>query len=663
MKSFTVFTLILIFAGLSFAQEKYSGKNEKSSYRSQQVLKTNYVGRHSYDVLNYKLFMDWYNVLAGQSLRYNGIMQVTFRPDLVSPLDSIRLDNDPLHLRVDSAFANGQNLPLNSSNGKLTVFLDKPYSSGDTGVVTLYYHVNNPGTANSDQQKGFYLYYAGEQPTAGYTVPHTVAYTMSEPSDARYWMPCYDDPSDKALSEISVRVPKGFVAASNGTLVNTTDNHDGSVTFNWAEGYPIATYLMCATAAQFSVEQSNYVESSGVSSMPVQYYVYPEDSSAAVSNSECNIDSVVSMIKFYASIYGEYPFEKYGMTGIEPFKYGGMEHQTITTLNRRYEFSRRVVAHELAHQWWGDMVTLGTWNDIWLNESFATYSEAMQLQHLSPSEFENEMQSYASGYFLEDSTIRYPIYAPPPGYLFGLAEYYKGAWVLHMLRNTVGDSTFFAIFKNYRSDFEYGNAVTSDFINVVNQTSRTDMNWFFNEWIYGQGYPVYSYTYRTSGNSLIFYLKQEQTNAPIFKMPVQFAVYSGGKQAIFSFVDSLQLQTATFSYLSPIDSLEFDPNDLILKKTVAWGDSTIPFTSLYLSNYPNPFSLTTQIVYTIPVGSKVRFDFYDVLGRKVRAIDEGYQNAGTYHIPLDGRQLASGAYICRMNTDFGSKTIKILLEK
>ena len=623
-----------------------------------------YTAHHAYDVLDYKLFMDWYAALKNLSTSYDGVMQVTFKADSTSPIGSIDLDYGPQYLFVDSAYSGSQRVTLSSSNGIVRVSLTREYSYGDTGVVTLYYHVNNPGVANSGKQRGFYLYYSGEQvPTE--TVPHTLAYTMSEPSDARYWMPCYDDPSDKALCQISIRVPDGFVAASNGTLVSKVDNGDGSTTFNWSEDYPVSTYLMCATAARFAVIQRTYLENDSVS-IPVQYYVYPEDSAAAVSNGECNIDTVISMIRFYSSLYGPYPFDKYGMTGIEPFYYGGMEHQTITTLRRSYEFNRRVVAHELAHQWWGDMVTLGTWKDIWLNESFATYSELMQLQHLNQAAFEDELNFYASQFFAEDSTIRYPIYAPPPGYIFGLAEYYKGAWVLHMLRNVVGDSTFFAIFRAYRSAFAYGNAVTSDFINVVNQVTHSNMNWFFDEWIYGQGYPVYAFTTRTTGDSLDFYLKQEQINAPIFKMPVEFAVYSGGQETTFRFVDSLESQSASFVYQMAADSVVLDPGNKIMKQTVAWSGPITPESqprAFSCVSYPNPFSTTTKIQYFIGSDSKVSFDLYDVLGREVESIDQGYRIAGSYTFVLSGKELASGAYLVRMNTDFGSKTLKIVVEK
>ncbi len=665
--------ILLVLSSFAFARQELSRRYADFRYSAENVPAPASTILHSYDVLNYKLYMDWYDILSHRDTIFNGKMEITFRPSLEFPLDSIRLDNDPTYLAVDSAFEDGVSLRMSSAAGKLAVVLSTPLYAGDSATVDLYYHVTDPGVApNPDSlQRGLYLYYEGKPPSnpSSTSVPHTIAYTMSEPSDARYWMPCYDDPSDKAFCEISVRVPDGFVAASNGTLDSTIDNGDGSTTFYWSEDYPIATYLMCATAGPFSVIKKT-ADIDG-KMIPVEYYVYPEDSSQAVSNGECDIDSVVSMIEFYTSIYGDYPFDKYGMTGIQPFRYGGMEHQTITTLNRGYEFSRRVVAHELAHQWWGDMVTLGTWKDIWLNESFATYSEAMQLQHTSETSFEDEMNFYASQFFIEDSTQkRYAIYAPPSGYIFGLAEYYKGAWVLHMLRNIVGDTTFFDIFRRYRADYEYGNAVTSDFVSIVDTVTNTDMRWFFNEWINYPGYPVYTKSYSQVGDSLSVTINQIQADGvPIFRMPMTIAIYSGGQRTLLNFTDSLEVQTFRTYFQGKVDSVVLDPFNKILARfpgqslTDVGSIDKSPETYSLLQNYPNPFNGMTKVVYHLSSPGLVSLELYDVLGRKIETLVHGFQPSGLHEVSLNAGTLASGVYICRLTTPNSRMTTKIVLEK
>ena len=636
------------------------------------VLSASDIALHAYNVVNYDLHMDWYDALSGKAHGFSGKMEVSFVPSLSNPLDSIHLDCNPAYLHVDSVFSGVARLGTSLSGEKLTVFLSAPLIGIDTGTVAIYYHETDPGIAPAPDslQRGFYLYYAGENTVGPNSteVPATVAYTMSEPSDARDWMPCYDKPSDKALCEISVRVPDGYTAASNGLLVGDVNNGDGSVTFSWKESYPVATYLMCATAAHYALIQKN--ANIGGRQIPVQYYVYPQDSLQAVEGSGCNIDSVISMIKFYSSIYAPYPFEKYGMTGVEPFQYGGMEHQTITTLNRSDEFNRRDVAHELAHQWWGDMVTLGTWKDIWLNEGFATYSEAMQLQHDSQRDFENEMDFYASQFFVEDSTqLRYAIYAPPPGYIFGLAEYYKAAWVLNMLRNIVGDSTYFSVMRRYRADYQYRNAVTADFVNVADTVSHSDMSWFFDEWIFDAGYPVYTKSFEQDGDSLALTIRQTQSNAPVFRMPMEVGVWSGGRMTLETVLDSLQSQTFSIYFPARVDSVILDPNNEILARypgqslTSVGQVNVAPATYALLQNYPNPFNDRTEVVYRLPEPGMVSLELYDILGQRIETLVNSFQTSGTHTVALSGAALASGVYLCRLVAPGGRLTTKLVLEK
>ena len=232
-----------------------------------------------------------------------------------------------------------------------------------------------------------------------------------------------------------------------------------------------------------------------------------------------------------------------------------------------------------------------------------------------------------------------------------------------MLRNIMGDSTFFSIFKTYRAQFQFGNAVTADFENVVNQVTRNDMSWFFDEWIFQAGFPVYSCTFKKEGNSLVFYLRQEKTIGPTFRMPVQFAAYFQGQKTIGSFVDSMATQTFTIPFPFQPDSVVFDPDNEIMKQVTTWTDTTFPYSSLSLGSFPNPFNSTTNLSYTIPVGTKVSFEIFDVIGRKVKTVDEGYQEANTYTITFNAHDLASGVYICRMTTGLGNQIIKLLLEK
>jgi len=621
---------------------------------------TSYTSYRSFEVLKYTLHFDWYDILKGNSLSFEAISDILFRPDSSPSLSSLTFDLDSIYLKIDSVVSNGKKLPFTLSRDSIRITLDRIYEKTDTGLIRLYYRVVNPGENSNIPQRGFYLYKQGNG------IYQTVAYTMSEPTDAHRWMPCYDDPSDKALAEVYVRVPDGYVAASNGELVSDSLNNDGSRTFHWRENFPVATYLMSITASKFSIVQSHYIDNAGTN-IPVQYYVYPPDSAAAASGGGVNIDTVVSMISFYASIFGDYPFEKYGMVGIEPFQYGGMEHQTISTLKRSYEFNRMVVAHELAHQWWGDLVTLGTWKDIWLNESFATFSELIQLQHLSKAEYESELRQYADSYFKEDSIARYAMYDPPSKYLFGIAEYYKGAWVLKMLKDILGDSTFFKVLHEYRKKFAYHNATTSDFEAVVNEVAQTNMAWFFDQWIFNPGYPIYSVYPLRVGDSIFLTVTQIQTSAPIFKMPVEIGIYSSGNLSILQFWDSLSVQIFKISPPGSVDSIVIDPHNKLLAKYYAQVTHSVssspPGKYFVLSNYPNPFNGKTNILYFLPRAANIGLDVYDVIGRRVESLESGYREAGLHIIQFDSEGLSSGVYFCKLITSFGNLTIKLVIEK
>lgn len=617
-----------------------------------------YQSYHTFDILKYTLHLDWFDILSGKSLFFPAASEILFRADTSLPF--LTLDADSNYLKIDSVVLYGKKLKFTSYAQDIKICFDKTFGQGDTGLVSLFYRVVNPGENSNVPQVGFYLYKKGPG------VYQTVAYTMSEPTDAHRWMPCHDDPSDKALEEVYVRVPDGYIAASNGELVSDSLGLDSSRTFHWVEHFPVATYLMSITASKFSIVQSYYTNDAGLR-IPVQYYIYPPDSTEAASGNGVNIDTVVSMIRFYASLFGDYPFEKYGMAGIEPFQYGGMEHQTITTIRRSYEFNRMVVAHELAHQWWGDLVTLKTWSDIWLNESFATFSELLHLQHLSQKDYETELQHYRDAYFKEDNVMRYALYDPPPKYLFGIAEYYKGAWVLKMLKDIVGDSIFFKILHEYRNQFAYQNATTHDFVTTVNKVTHTNMEWFFDQWIFKQGYPIYSLKTTRLGDSLSLLITQNQTNAPIFKMPIEIGVYSKDSVYYFLFWDSLNVQTFTILLNGNVDSVVIDPQNKLLAKYYekTTGAMTVLSPNRYfaISNYPNPFNGWTNILYYLPRSTKITLDIYDIIGRKVKSLDEGFHQEGQHLIRFNSSGLSSGVYFCKLTTSFGDLTTKLLVEK
>jgi aminopeptidase N len=217
-----------------------------------------------------------------------------------------------------------------------------------------------------------------------------------------------------------------------------------------------------------------------------------------------------------------------------------MEHQTCTSLSdrlitgtHRYDY---IIAHELAHQWWGDLVTLTEWEDIWLNEGFATYSDALWVENLYGLDgLKSRMTTFRDIYFTYHEGPEHPIYDPPLGHLFCEAEYEKGAWVLHMLRFVVGDNNFWKILKDYAQIYAYSNATTQDFQAVCEQISGEDLGWFFDQWIYQAGFPIYQFGWGySSQNKLRVVINQVQEDFPLFRMPVEleFILPSGTEKRV-----------------------------------------------------------------------------------------------------------------------------------
>jgi aminopeptidase N len=386
------------------------------------------------------------------------------------------------------------------------------------GTPATYDHSGNLLTVDLTQaldegaQADVEIDYGGYPTGAIYFEPEAI-YTITEPSDSDHWYPCYDHPSDKADEgcELFVTVDSGYVVASVGTLKSVTYIRGGKAIYHWAETYPIATYLISVAISDYSTFSQTW------EGMPVDYFVYPQYLDDAM---DCYADTP-EMLTCFKGLYGEYPFknEKYGMA-MTPLG-GGMEHQTCTTIGDYWVHPAPgddwIIAHELSHQWWGDRVTCGTWADIWLNEGFATYSDALFHEYSQGWDaFYNRMQAFKEYYFEEDDEARFPIYDPL--YMWGATVYEKGAWILHMLRHLLGDDDFFAGLRYYGNQHDYGNAVTAELIDDMETYSGEDLGWFFDEWVYLAGYPEFKYSWTVSedDHSKVFVvIRQTQETGPV----------------------------------------------------------------------------------------------------------------------------------------------------
>jgi hypothetical protein len=393
-------------------------------------------------------------------------------------------------------------LAYTHENNLLTITLDRPMANGEDFVVEVEYD-GKPGN-------GFFFTSGG-------------VFTSTECSYSRNWFPCNDRPSDKAEDgvELYITVRDDWYVTSNGVQAWSQPVGTDARLFHWVHNYPIATYLIAIGCAEYYTGFNETWQG-----MPVNYYVYNDQITAAPVFFEHQLD----MLDCFAAKFGDYPFkaERYGVAAVNMTQFGGMENQTCTFIRSSYigphHNGDSLLAHELAHSWWGDMVTCGTWKDLWLNEGQATYSDALFTEYTygAPS-FREHMKSYANAYFREDSSYRFSVYDPQ--YLWSATVYEKGAWVLHMLRHLMGDDDFYRAWNDYGAAHKYGTAVTDDLQSEFERVYGSDLDWFFNQWVYKAGYPEFKYSWATSGGGKTVKVKIEQVQkttsvTPLFKCPV-----------------------------------------------------------------------------------------------------------------------------------------------
>jgi aminopeptidase N len=626
------------FGTSSFLGEKPLGKFSEALFDS----------AHSFDALSYRIFL----VFPMTSDFYLGNVLIRFQV-AEDTLSFIRLHM--AGLIADSVFAGALRTNFIRDDTSIAINLGAMHYYPETLQVRIFYHDTADG-------RGYYHY--GRN-----------SYTMAEPQDARWWFPCYDEPWDKATMEIYTTVPEQYQVGSNGYLADV--NHDQIShlkTYHWVSNFPIATYLINLIMGEYATWTDYYIEDNG-DSIPIFNMVWREDSAAAAYD----FATVPDMMRLYSDLFYPYPFEKYGQGTVSPFLAGGMEHQTMTTLNRSWITGDRRVelgyAHELSHMWWGDMVTMADWRHIWLNEGFATYASALYNEAAYGREaFALHMLDYQNIYFAyEQSAGRHPIFDPPD--LFGVNVYVKGAWVLHMLRGIVGDADFFSGLHAYAGAYAYGNASTDEFRDSMEGACECELNPFFDQWVYGQGFPVYNYSWRwwAEGDSfrILIDIAQVQTASPVFMLPIPIRIIAGDTMN-FSLDNYLPVQRFELSLPAAPTALLFDPDNWIMDSSrvvlnIDDPEGTLLPSELLIENvYPNPFNGSAKIEFAIGRGpQEISLDIYDIEGRLVRNILNGQFNQARFAVSWngsgrDGYGVASGIYFVRLAGEKTSAVSKII---
>ena len=574
---------------------------------------------HSFDVLDYKLDLDIYNCfISSYPKSFSATEVITIKAD--SAINKIKLDASNSSLVIDGVGLAG--VSFTHSSNTLTINLNNTYMPGEIFQVQIKYrHLNVSDGA-------FYV-------SGGFV------FTDCEPEGARNWFPCWDKPYDKATLNLRAKTPATVKLGSNGRLADSVRIGD-TIYYNWISRDPIATYLIVISArVNYNLDIVYWTKPSSDEQIPLRFYYNPGESVTSIK------PKVLQMINRYSELFGEHPFEKNGFATLNSqFSWGGMENQTLTSLCPNC-WSENLISHEFAHQWFGDMITCATWADIWLNEGFATYCEALWYEYTSGyAAYKNDIISDKNSYM--SGNPGWPIYnpqwaitTPDVNTLFNYAiTYAKGACVLHMLRYTLGDSTFFRLIKTYATDsrYKFKSITTADFVNLVNEATNQDLTWFFNQWIYSPNHPIYQNTYSISsagnGNWFIsFTAKQTQTNTVFFKMPVIIKItFSSGPDTLIRVFNDRNNQTFSFMFNRQPVNVIFDPNNDIVLKSATTTQTTTLCREINVSAGWN--------IVSVPLNSNV----FSTSGLFPSAISPAYAYSNGYYL-TDTLSLGEGYWL------------------
>ncbi len=481
-----------------------------------------------------------------------------------------------------------------------------------------------------------------------------IMWTLSEPFGARDWWPCKQSLNDKiAKTDFYITAPSQYVSVANGVEPAPPVVNGGLKTTHFQHNYPIPAYLIAFAVTNYAV--INQTAGTTPNQFPIVNYVYPERVNTTLT---AQLNQTPLIMNLFENLFETYPFsaEKYGHA---QFGWGGgMEHTTVSFMG---DFSRSLIAHELAHQWFGDKITCGSWNDIWLNEGFATYCAALVIENLdgqtaftnNKSGMINNITSQTGGsVYLSDTD------AENVDRIFsGRLSYDKGAMVLNMLRLKMGDANFFQGVKNYLADanFAYKYAVTTDFKSKMEAVYGSSLTEFFNDWIYGQGYPTYTITGQNfAAGKVQFVVSQTRSDPSVsfFEMPLPIRIMGAfGQTQDLIINNTANNQTIIADVNFPMSSFIFDPKKDIISKnnSTTLGVQNQELQALAL--FPNPSSsiVSLQLNSGIEI---LKATFINALGQNI--IDTASTNSWNVS------ELSTGVYFLKIETNVGEKTFRFM---
>lgn len=650
MKKTTILLIVLLNVLIFNAQNKtktYTCSEAKTTLNKKLFLfneaKYNNKSSFNYDVKYYRLDFLFENLnnkyIQGEVTTYFEVKTENFNQISFDLADNMTVDSVVFH----------ENKIVQSSitlqNNELIIDLPTIVTNGTLDSISVFYQ------GVPDPTGGFGSF---EQTTHN---SNPIIWTLSEPYGARDWWPCKQSLNDKADSiDVFITNQETYKAASNGLLISEITNL-GMKTAHWKHKHPITAYLIAVAVTNYSSYSDNVTLNTG-QNVEVLNYVFPEDLSSAQENTP----NVLDVIQLYSDLFIPYPFynEKYGHA---QFKWGGgMEHQTMSFM---VNFGHGLMAHELAHQWFGDYVTCGSWEHIWLNEGFATYLDGMTHEHnlnddgVSFNDWKQSKISHVTSQsngsvWVNDTTDVWRIFD-------SRLSYSKGAMVLHMLRKKIGDDNFFQGIKNYLQDPDVANgyALTSDLQVHLEETYGSSLQEFFDDWFYGEGYPIYSVYYSQSQSKVLtvnINQTQSDNSVSFFEMPVPVKFSGVGKDTTIWFDNTINGQQFIVNLDFVVTSAEFDPNQDIISQgsEVLKIDTLDDGANVYLS--PNP----TQDKITIVFLEKIMPDKVVVSNNKGKLVKVFDVRNPSYRFEYNVKDLSEGLYFISFTQEGKTITKKFI---
>jgi len=554
-------------------------------------------------------------------------------------LDSFAFELYSSHT-IDSVILNGVNTAVSRNGDEARVPFATPLAQGSAIDATVYYHGTAPTINGSSIGDG---YNNGTSPTWS----NKSAYTLSECYHAYEWFPCKQQLRDKIDSSwVFVTTDSANKVGSNGVLTNVV-TIGNTRRFEWKNNHPIDYYLISVALAKY-IDYSIYAHPQGTTdSILIQNYIY--NNPATLPYVKGIVDSTRQFIELFSKLYGMYPWadQKYGHC--ETVLGGGMEHQTMTTIGA---FDWSTVAHELGHQWFGDKVTCGTWHDIFMNEGFAVYTEYLAREHLEPTQAapfmlaaHNDVMSAVNGsVYNPDTTNENRIFDTR-------LTYDKGGAVLHTLRFVINnDSMFFLSYRNYLQQFNHSTATIADFQTSVQNTTGLNLNLFFTQWVYGEGYPTFNVHWNQQGNN--FTMRSIQTVSdisvtPLFITPIQYTLLRSIGDTTIRVMHATDTAWYNFQVNGTVTGIIVDSANWIINKVIGpTHDGTLSGINTYnhieaeTSVYPNP----ANDMITVKSEGNFTFTLYDVTGKLILT-----KKCDTVE-NIDVSKLAAGMYFYQVNS-------------